>query len=162
MIKFRLSTSLLIVAVVAIALGWYLDHNSSVWLTGTWVGPSTPNLLQLGYSTSLEIRENGTFTKVQRFGASTNTFTGNYSILDDGLVKFHATKLGYSSCSDGEPQESSIARTFLCRCAIDKSGILVIYQCSATLEIGEDPNIPFKFGPYSDISWEAYSRLNAE
>ena len=67
LLKYRLSTALLLTTIVAISLGWWIDHTSRNRrdIVGTWYYP-TGDFIQLGYTTTLEIRADGTFTKEQK------------------------------------------------------------------------------------------------
>ena len=154
MLKFPLSTSLLCVALVAMALSWYVEHTSRGSFTGSWKGSRSPRFIQNGYSTTLDIRQDGTFTKVQRGRWVITTFNGTYSIIDGGLVEFHVSEVS-SRASFDEEERYSLDRTFLCRCAIDRTGFLVIYEYPAF-----DKSL--KDGSFSSIKWETYTPANAE
>ena len=160
MLKYRLSTSLLVIALVATALGWYVDHTSNSKYTGTWVGIADNFPESTGYSTSLEIRSNGTFEKIQRFAGTTTIFTGEYNTVDNGLVQFNVTKLVCSKHGHEGKFKLNTNRVFQCRCAIDAVGILIIHRYSASVPF-DDPDISIDYGPFSEVYWEAYSRDDA-
>ena len=155
MVKFRLSTILLVVALIAIALGWYVDFGSRDRIIGTWTGPASAlTLSSNSYTTTLEIRPDGTFSKVQRDGTNAVTFTGTYSILDDGLVKFNVAQIARATDVLDEWTASTTDRNYFCRCAIDATGFLVIAEIPRANPF--ETNDPFTREP--ELIWEAYYR----
>ena len=142
--KFRISTALLFIALIAVGLGWWADRNSNRQIQGLWRYP-TPDIALTGYSTTLEIRADGTFTKVQRHRTFTQTFSGEYKTLERGLVQFHVTEQNDSIFGlDETPKE--IDQSFRCRCAVDKTGYLVVYEYQMWRA----------FDGESDLRWETY------
>ena len=154
--KYRLSTALLLVTVVAISLAWYVDHfnRDRDEIVGTWLYP-TPDFHLSGYRTTLEIRANGSFTKVQYGRSGCTTYDGNYSVNENGTITFQLSKRNHESpifelFPDYKPEAETLDAWFRCRCAIDKSGHLLI-----------DPGIsPFAGG--TGIKWETYMPCPAE
>jgi len=140
MFKFHLSTILLVIALIAALLGWFVDHNSRHSINGSWRVSFTA--LVAGTNT-LDIKTDGTFTKVQDDGNETKTISGTYSVHGDGLVQFTALKLTILT-RDGESIDSNIDRAYHCRCGLDSSGRLVILERH------------FPSGPPSlaEISWD--------
>ena len=103
----------------------------------------------MGYSTTLEIRADGTFTKRQEYRTSAETFNGTYTALENGLIQFHADERVDSLWGlDQEPLE--IDRTFRCRCAVDDGGHLVVYEYEMWRVFDEE----------SDLKWEIYQPAN--
>ena len=150
MLKFRISTGLLVLALVGMSLGWYVDRNSRRSITGAWRGPEYTLPLSPGsYSTTLRIRPDGTFEKIQDYGYGTKsiTFSGTYTARGEGLFLFHIYNVNRTSDDGGGSVSSSVHQTFLCRCAIDPPTCLVITQISGSPE------------PELDLTWESYHRI---
>ena len=169
MFNFRLSTILLVVALVATALGWYVDRNSKGGITGSWKLANSP-IAQLGYSTTLDIRPDGTFSKVQRYRDGEQTFAGTYEMSKPGFVDFHVSSEVYipafdikaafsdqlqQGVSDKAPA-TKIDETFQCRWAIDASGCLIVHEYKMLRMFDEVSEST------SGIKWEIYAPINAE
>ena len=142
--RFRISTILFSVALIAILCGWWLDYSmrNRREIVGAWRYP-TPDAMMLGYRTTFEIRPDGTFSKIQRYRTSATRFDGRYTTNDDGTITFHflaaTTETSISSrSSDAELPSESIDVKATCRCGIDKSGYLIIRDTrfSSVEEIG--------------------------
>ena len=90
--RFRMSTVFLFTLTPAILLGWCVERASRHRrdIVGTWYYP-TNDLTVLGYTSLLEIRWDGTFTKIQGYRTSRETFKGTYTVEDDGRITFHVT-----------------------------------------------------------------------
>jgi hypothetical protein len=129
--KYQLSTLLLLILVAAVSLGWYVDHvdRNRRDIIGTWHYP-TPDFTVVGYGTSLVIRPDGTFTKTQSGRSSTETFDGTYSVDKEGRVVFHVeSKLVQTDLDAILPEERDPERldsAYELRCAVDKSGYLIV------------------------------------
>lgn len=167
--KFRLSTGLLLVVTFAVALGWYVDrqmHDHRA-LTGEWCYP-TNDVGVLGYTSLLNLRSDGTFTKIQGYRTSYETFDGTYELRDDGRIRFHVTSRTegkemfelMAAKMDGfdyEPTVTKLDEQYDFRCAVDSAGYLVI-----------DARTPFSGIPFpgtagsgaagSGIEWETHAR----
>ena len=160
-VQFRLSTIFLLTLCCAILLGWYVERTSRNRrdIIGTWYYP-TNDVSLMGYSSLLEIRRNGTFTKIQGYRTHSVTYDGTYAVEDNGRVSFHVTsrKTSYIS-SESETEE--LDSYYFCRCAVDPTGYLVIDVDDLLLPsfIGEDIGIPL---PLVDkdigIEWETCAR----
>jgi hypothetical protein len=130
-IKYRLSTLLLLIVIAALALGWYVDHRdrSRRDIIGTWHYP-TPEQNLLGYVSSLEIRADGTFTKHQmgRFGS--DAFEGKYCVDKSGRIAFHilskTERTDFDDLLKTAPKTKALDVEMWCRCAVDKSGYLIL------------------------------------
>lgn len=143
-LKFQLSTCLIFVALVAVALGWWVDRNSQTEINGKWKYPPD-GLVVLGYSSDLEIRPDGTFTQTQSHRTFAETFNGTYRTLDDGTVLFHATEqIKYRG--DTDTDTTTIDIEFLCRCAVDSSGYLIV----------SEDRLRAKFRVDTRLAWESY------
>ena len=88
-LKFRLSTLLLLITVAAVSICWWLDHadRSRRDIVGVWYFPNG-DFIQMGYRTTLEIREDGTFTKTQDTRGGSSIFNGTYVANENGTVTF--------------------------------------------------------------------------
>ncbi len=153
--RFRLSTLFLFVAIAAMSLGWYVDHTRRWEIVGTWVYP-TPDIAMLGYSTTLTIRADGTFTKIQSHRLHSVTYQGEYTWNEGGSVAFRVTSKSETAFLS-EPQakiEEGINDAYVFRCAVDKAGFLLIKEA--------DPHIPdsvieeLQGCERSGIRWESY------
>lgn len=167
--KFRLSTLLLLVTLCAVLFAWYADHYSYLRsdIVGTWRYPTRDRVL-LGYVTTLQINRDGTFTKYQQHRGFFEEYAGTYTSNKSGTVAFHVNQKtsGFTLLSKTkelpaefkllEPKVSSVNVTFECRCAIDKTGHLVLYPVSS---FGLDENGPI-ISPDIRIRWETYMPSN--
>ena len=155
MMKFRLSTTLLFLALVAVALGWYTDRDSRDKITGSWYGPTSVMIVvSRGYETYLHILPDGTFLKVQTYSGREVSFAGTYDTRDDGLVTFHVSKIGHAPTSSFNPVWSQVDRRFYCRCAIDNFGRLVISELTRSSPAPVNSETPKD--PIGDLRWETY------
>jgi len=139
--RYRLSTVLLVVVIIAISLSWYLDHfyKYRKEVVGTWIY-SHP-----GYRTVLKIRPDKTFTKVQYGREVIKTFEGVYHIIgNSGKISFNVTKIQTEFGTTINVKE--IEDSLYCRCAVDADGFLLINYVGAQ-------SIPIKLG----LRWETYS-----
>ena len=156
LLKYRLSTALLLTTIVAISLGWWIDHTSRNRrdIVGTWYYP-TGDFIQLGYTTTLEIRADGTFTKKQKYRTGSSTYDGTYSTNENGTVTFNVHKRINDSLigemlPDFKPTITEFDAAFRCRCGVDKTGYLIID------DYGMAP-----FAKDTGIQWETYMPKNA-
>jgi hypothetical protein len=150
-VKFRLSTVLLLVLSCAICLGWYVDRTSRSRrdIVGAWYYP-TNDVGVLGYTSLLEICSDGTFTKIQEHRESIDTFGGTYAVQENGRITFHVTSktsVTIPMC-DREPDRRELDAYYSCRCAIDRTGYLVI---------DDRPSFPFNDKEIG-IRWETCAR----
>ena len=138
----------------AIALGWYVHSRNRRTLVGTWTYP-TPDQCVLGYVSTLEIRADGTFTKVQTYRYSSDTLEGTYTVGKDSRVVFHvtskttATDLGSMLHRKRDRLKMDVSYEF--RCATDPAGYLVL--ADDTWAFPDNDNI--------GIRWETCVRRTA-
>ena len=148
---------------MSIALGWYVDHHAHGRreLLGEWYYP-TNDVNVTGYTSLLNLRKNGTFTKVQGYRMNYETFDGTYDIDENGRVDFHVTSRTegsdvFNAISraaeqkgmeiDSTPTVTQIDERHSCRCGIDSDGFLVID--AKNWNIGQES---------SGIQWETHAR----
>ena len=167
MLKLQLSTTLLAVAIIAIALGWYVDRNSPESITGFWKRAGVPGMIYSGYSTTLDIRPDGTFTKVQKYRTCEEVVVGNYRFLEERIVEFQVTSISGFAISHDELKHPKLNWIFLCRCAIDRAGMLLIHEYSRDYHFSDEQiseAIATDHVPTSEIglTWETYMPANAE
>jgi len=164
-LKYSLSTILLLVVIVAISLGWLVEHfdHRRKDIVGTWHYP-TPRINVYseaqGYSSTFEIRSDGTFQKTQLRGTASSIYEGRYAPNDDGTVTFRIVKRTRNT-KDGRPLPANATRItefnesfnaeFRCSCGIDKTGYLIIAD-----GYGLNP-----FGHETGIRWEIYMPTTA-
>ncbi len=146
--RFHLSTLLLAMVIVALGLGWYLDHNDPrrTEIVGTWHFPykSLP-YGQMGYYTMLTIYEDGTFTKEEIFRSHSDTYEGTYHVEKDGIINFHVVKKTiktdldehfseiYKKMNQDPPPKRlpiTLDVNYELRCAVDKAGFLLLENLS--------------------------------
>jgi len=145
---------LLLVAIVAILLAWYTEHNSRSDLTGTWAFPDGVEELtwtSTQYSDVLAIESDGRFSKKQDFGFSWTSYNGTMETDHRGLVRFHVTQI-VRGTPFGEPAETATDFIFLCRCDVDSFGYLIVNEYllgRETQEFDEDMNA---------VYWRSYRR----
>jgi hypothetical protein len=135
-----------------VSLGWFVDHQNRIRrdIVGSWYYP-TPDVQVLGYSTTLDIRLDGTFTKTQVISEFAWKYDGTYTTNNDGTVTFHVAK---RTMTCGPPHNQTIAQfnhSFRCRCGVDRTGYLVID------DYGSAP-----FGKNTRIQWETYMPQQAK
>ena len=75
--------------IVALGLGWYLDHNDPrrTEIVGTWHAQPSG---EMGYSTTLEIYPDGTFEKTAILRMHQEIYSGTYHLEKNGVITFHA------------------------------------------------------------------------
>ena len=152
--KFRLSTIIFTIAIVAIALGWLVDRNSRSRIAGSWAYPppdSSLNWTSTRYSDFLSISADGSFTKTQDYGISRETYSGTMHTDQTGLTTFHVTSVTAAS-EFGTDQKSDVDFRFLCRCAVDKFGYLVVNEYLAFREHQDFDQRT------ANVQWRSYSR----
>jgi len=129
--RFRLSTVFLFVLVCAVSVAWYVDRNlrNQRYIIGTWYYP-TNDVGVLGYTSLLEIRSDGTFTKIQGSRHGSKTFNGTHTVRENGRITFHVSskteRWDLDDVFGREPKETQVNASYPCRCAIDPTGYLVI------------------------------------
>ncbi len=150
-LKYRLSTFFLLITIISVSLCWYLDHTNRNRrdIIGSWYYP-TPDVNQLGYTTTLEIRSDGTFTKTQQYRTSAYIYDGTFLPNDDGTVTFHIAKrtdnfFMSEMLPEDEPTITEFDHTIRCRCAVDKTGYLLIEDYGKAQWTKE-----------TEIQWETY------
>lgn len=167
--KFHLSTLLLAMVIVALGLGWYLDHNNPrrTNIVGSWRTARFSGYL-ISYFTNLEIREDGTFSKSQSDRRATEVYEGTYQTLRDGTVVFHVTlkKTFHPYWHKDNDIESSkqvtLDHKFKLHCAIDPSGLLLMSSDheSDNLWGSNNTGLPYPLDKNQDckIIWESLYR----
>ena len=153
--RFRLSTFLLTVTIIAILFAWYVDHHSSQNdINGTWYYP-TPEEQVGGYWETLTINEDGTFSKFQQYRTFNETFTGSYSIQPNGIVNFLIEeKMSNAGPKAGESY--TIGKTYSCRCAVESKQNLII--CHIGHDFGADSGVRMPGDCF--VEWYCYSSLS--
>ena len=122
--KFRISTALLSVTLLSISLGWFIDHRDEE-IVGSW---HSSDMSVDGYRTTLDIGKDGTFEKVQQYAlGNRKVYKGSYSVKGNGTFVFLISETISSSLGE-EPISKECNSSFYCRCAIDKSGYLLLYM----------------------------------
>ena len=154
--RFRVSTTLLLVAIVGILLGWYLEHSSRSDISGTWAFPDGVEELtytSTRYSDVLTIEADGRFTKKQDFGFSWTSYNGTMETDERGLARFHVTQIQRgTSVGEAVETETDADFIFLCRCEVDSFGYLIVNEYlfgRETQEFNVDMN---------DVYWRSYRR----
>ena len=139
---------LLLVVIVAICLGWYVDHKYRYRreIIDSWY------YRHGGYRTTLVFRTDGTFTKTQKGRTVGESFEGTYKIGDGGGVlnvlkheEFFYTVNGPDVRASNEMNEEVFFRW-----AISNNGYLLIHNLGYS-EIADEMR----------LNREAYQRANA-
>ncbi|MGC4006216.1 MAG: hypothetical protein QM811_25115 [Pirellulales bacterium] len=154
--KFRLSTLFLLTLLIAVGVGWYVDHTNRRRndIVGTWSAPtrdgSRYGFTRTGYYSSLEIKNDGTFIKTQSGRWQSDVYTGTYECLDDGIVVFRVlSKQIVLEHPLGEASKAeTIDREYPCRCAVDRGGHLLINKIPTANMLDNDE---------IKIRWETHS-----
>ena len=142
--KFRISTALLVIAILFVSLGWFIDHRHEE-IVGSWHYP-TPDINVGGYRTTLDIRKDGTFEKVQQYALGyQRVYKGSYSVKENREFVFSVSEEIFKFPGK-EPISESFDDSFRCRCAVDKSGYLLFHVLSSS------------FAETNKIKWENYVR----
>ena len=165
--QYRISTVLLSLAIVAICLGWWADQTSPTRrdIVGSWLSPATGTLHNYGYTTALEIRDDGTFTKRQDYqmssvGAIAEIYDGKYTVNDDGIVAFAVLERTYIEKVPGfVPAKFECNVRYDCRCGIDGTKHLVIKILN--VDNGDPAFDADVDAPPIMIEWETYAPQNA-
>jgi hypothetical protein len=160
--RFRLSTVLWIVALVAVLLAWYVDHNREHRgdVVGVWYYP-TPDVSLSGYWETLTISSDGTFTKLEQGRVGSETYSGTYSIAKDGLVTFHVTskQFNYGKIPP-QIEVYDVDAKFRCRVALDPHANLVIANLNAQ---PPSDSVRIVMPDTLDVDWQTtYSSINHE
>ena len=145
--RFRLSTLLLSVVIAAICLGWYIDHTRSrgTNICGAWISATDRKPMIMSDYSTLDVEQNGTFSKVQYSQDSWTTFSGTYCANEDGTFTFHVTKsVTKDSLIDDSPETTECDLRFNCRCAIDSAGYLMIEDCKKYIGFGLGPLVTWE------------------
>lgn len=152
--KFRISTILLTIALLAVGMAWYVERTRHrMDLHGTWYYPTKGRGLY-GYTSMLEIKPDGTFTKTQGSRTLVEIFAGSYSEERSGAITFHVTKKtqkNRSSNSQFDPVVTILDENYRRRCAVDGSGYLIIEKVDSANFWRTDTRD-------SGIKWESHSR----
>jgi len=164
--RFRLTTSLLLIAIIAIFTNWYAERQSRRVITGQWYWP-TQDVGVLGYWETLTLNRDGTFEKVQQYRMGQETYSGTYMCNNDGTYSFDVSK---KVCPQPRMEGPGfvtyeIRKGYTCRCAIDDAGYLVV---TSLQEFGErtgdlktdDCNL--KWHCYSPYSHEKQSEFEQQ
>jgi len=147
--KFHLSTMLLAMVIVALGLGWYLDHHDPrrTEIVGTWHFPY-PNSMHQTHDAmvTLELRDDGTFRKRHHGPFHDYAYEGRYNRNAESLMTFHITSL-VTQPKQTKPQDTK----YYARCALDPAGYLLVEI--QQWEIGVDDS-----GHTNNITAESYER----
>ena len=142
------------VALVSLALGWMVDRNSRSSIMGSWAYPppdSSLNWTSIRYTDTLSITPDGLFTKKQDYGLTSETYSGDFSTDQTGLTMFHVTTITVGS-EFGSDKTSDADFSFLCRCAVDKFGYLVVNEYLAFREHQDFDERT------ANVQWRSYNR----
>ena len=153
--RFRISTFLLVVAILAILLGWYLDRNRvENELVGTWHFPTLDNEQSAANRDTLILRDDGTFSKIQKYQFFGETYKGTYSIIQDGVVSFYVDEKDYELY--GKTVETiHMGWNCHCRCAVDRDKYLLVHQVHCDRIGNEASSSRERF----HLDWHCYSSL---
>jgi hypothetical protein len=153
--------AVLVLAVNLVAWFW-LGHQPSTSsygnrhrdsFIGVWYYP-TPELQAVGYWETLTINEDGTFTKHQEYNQSSETYSGTYSVTDNGLVKFSVTRV-----VTNHENSFDVNRTYACRVATDLHGNLLVVNLYGR---GFD-DVHYSSPSSGDITWRyCYTAMNPD
>lgn len=91
-------------------------------------------MAMMGYTSTLEIKADGTFEKIESEGPidheTIETYRGICRRLKDGTIEFHLTSKTTTPATlraqGKEGETTSLDVVFWCRCALDSAGFLVI------------------------------------
>ena len=128
--RIRLSTILLALITMSLAMGWWIDrsHYATKDIVGVWYSPTHDLPVPVVLHSTLEIRQDGTFTKSQKHRTHVDIYDGTYSI-SHGMVIFHVksktTKIGGGHKFTSTDKKKT-DKQFAIRCAIDPGGYLVV------------------------------------
>lgn len=158
--RFRLVTLMLLVAVASIFFAWALHYRNRVAFAGDWYYP-TPDEHRSGYWETLTIRQDGTFTKLERGRIGQDSYSGTYSVADNGVVTFHVTQKLYDPGHIPLAVETyAVDKSYRCRVAIDAHGNLIVVCLDPDFGAAGDVRIGY---PWScDLAWHWYSPLSHE
>ena len=133
MMRFRLSTLLLLLLVSSIAFGWYTNQSRLLrrGIAGHWYSPHRYQglIMYTNPLEDLEIRDDGTFALTTRRGSFTSDrppeiygdYAGTYSCGPHGRVRFQVTN---RTLLDQPPEK--IDQTFDCICTFDGEHYMLI------------------------------------
>ena len=159
--RFRLSSFLLMIAIVALMTAWYIDHHRqrSDDIVGVWYYP-TPDHIFRKYQETLTLRADGTFTLEQWIA----NYTGTYTLAGNGIVLFHvATKQQVLASAPSETY--SVDRTYRCRIARDSYSNLLVIDLepgmgSPDSDMGPLGEVRIVWPETVDISWHCYTSMS--
>ena len=152
--KFRLSTILLSIAVIAILCGWHLERQSRSIISGVWIYPTDNSPLKhttVKYKEVLTIKRDGTFTKKEDFVVSWVSYNGTHETDENGVTTFHVTEVLRGAFS-GEPERDDVSFIYRCRCNVDSFGTLLVNEDMAWRMVQE-----YAEG-MNDVRWKSYRR----
>ena len=145
---------LLLIALVAVCVAWYLERNSRHEIAGTWYYP-TRDINMMGYWETLTLNKDGTFTKFEQHRMSNETYSGTYTRNGDGTYYFDVIEKHRDRRNTHTDFESfKIGKRYRCRCSIDKLGYLLIKPLD--FDVGSDSVARFPEDCYLD--WHSYDR----
>ncbi len=121
--RFRLSSFLLMIALVALVTAWYVDHHRhrSDDIVGVWYYPTSDHPFCNGQQT-LTIRADGTFTLEEKAFA---TYSGTCKLAGNGIALFHVTSKR-QLFGGMPPQTYEVDKTYRCRIARDSYSNLIV------------------------------------
>jgi hypothetical protein len=141
-----------------------MDHVSAgrINLVGTWRYPNDAAVV-LGYWSRLTFQRDGKFEKEQKHRTSSVTYSGTYTLDRDGTLVFHVTARAFRTWSRKETQTKALDDWSYCRCAIDRSGYLLINEVAPTtcnLVGVSDRDEEDEFRRAYALKWEVHQRCN--
>ena len=138
--------------IIAMGLGWYLEyqHRHQREIVGSWTthDPNSPfELDRNDYLSKLEIRADGTFTKIQSMKYTSFRFEGHYERSADHYYRFHITSKTEENALADEPAITMACRDeYMGRCALDAAGFLIF-----------DMSMRVHHEPACGIDWETHA-----
>lgn len=172
--RFRLSSVFLSFLIMGLCLAWAMDHISAgrINLVGTWRYPNDAAVV-LGYWSRLTFHRDGKFEKEQKHRTCSVTYSGTYTLNQDGELVFHVTARSFQTWLRKEPQTKTLDDWYHCRCAVDRSGYLLIKEVGNLVRGADDTAIVGGVNdrPPSDqaaddfakayaLKWEVHQRCN--
>lgn len=156
--RFRLATLLLFIAATGIFFAWALYYRKQVAFAGDWFYP-TPDDHLSGYWETLTIRPDGTFTKLEMARFGSESYSGTYSVADNGVVTFHVTQKQYDPGSIPPAVETfAVDKSYDCRVAIDSHGNLIVFCLDPVLDTG----LRIEYPDSCELVWYSYSPMSHE
>ena len=160
--RFRLSSLLLMVTLVAVLVAWYVDHHRhrSDDIVGVWYYPTLDHPFRK-FQETLTLCADGTFTLQQDMNA---TYSGTYRLAGNGIALFHVTS---KQCvfGVGPPQTYDVDETYRCRIARDSYSNLIVVDLDPDVgppdsDMGPLGRVKVVLPETVDISWHCYTSMS--